>query len=274
MNFPQSISGGAGKFLAISLVLCLWGAWGALSLRGLFKRPCAREVGYKIGLSDFLLLAFLSATTLWLSSQCSLALGRFCDSDALLTYGGTACMNVLFIASACIFLKFSESKPRLFCRGANSVGALVSGGFEMFKNFALLAGIAALWLSLLSLLDMDVKEQAAVEFFVDLNSIWLKIAAIFTLAVLAPVWEEIFFRGFIYGALKGLCGTLAAALATSVFFALIHASLYAFLPIFFLSLFFILLYEKSGDLRVSMGAHSLFNLCNAVGLIIQARQNG
>lgn len=276
MSLPQSIPDERVGilFLASCLVWLFWGLWGAFSLRGLLKKPCVRDVGYKIGLSDFLLLAFLSAITLWLSSQISLALGRFTENDALITYGGTTCMNLLFILSACIFLRFSDSKPKIFCENPSGFGALLSGAGEMFKVFALLVGIVGVWVLALNLFDLEVKEQAAVEFFVDLNSIWLKIAAIFTLAVLAPIWEEIFFRGFIYGALKKLCGCAVAAIVTSVFFSLIHASLYAFLPIFFLSLFFILLYEKSGDLRSSMGAHSLFNLCNAVGLIIQANQNG
>lgn len=276
MSLPQSIPDAAVEvlFLASCLVWLFWGVWGAFSLRGLLKKPRARDVGYKIGLSDFLLLAFLSVITLWLSSQISLALGRFTENNALITYGGTTCMNILFILSACVFLRFSDSKPKIFCEKTSSFGTLLSGAGEMFKAFALLVGIVALWVFALSLFDLEIKEQAAVEFFVDLNSIGLKIAAIFTLAVLAPIWEEIFFRGFIYGALKKLCGCAAAAIITSVFFSLIHASLYAFLPIFFLSLFFILLYEKSGDLRSSMGAHSLFNLCNAIGLIIQANQNG
>ena len=262
-------SAGGVAIFVFALVFCLWLWRGGVFLLSMLRKRSPRKLEYKLTLSDFLLLAFLTTLTLFSASKFSVFLSSYTEDEAVLTYAGTSLMNVLFIFSAFMFLRFSESKPKLFVSGVSTTNALFRGAFSMFVSFALFILILALWVFTLSSFDIDLKEQAAVEFFKDLDSALLKISAMFAVVVLAPIWEEFFFRGFIYGAVKQYFGVAISAVFTSIIFAFVHASLYAFFPIFVLSLFFILLYEKNGDLRVSMGAHSLFNLFNAIGLMLQ-----
>ncbi|HTL71633.1 MAG TPA: CPBP family intramembrane glutamic endopeptidase [Candidatus Eisenbacteria bacterium] len=93
--------------------------------------------------------------------------------------------------------------------------------------------------------------------------------AFFTIfvAVLGPVMEEIFFRGFAYKAFRTRFGVRYAALVTAVIFAALHASVIAFVPIFLLGLYLTYLYEKTGSLVPGMTAHILHNLL-MVGLTL------
>jgi uncharacterized protein len=79
-------------------------------------------------------------------------------------------------------------------------------------------------------------------------------------AVLGPILEEMFFRGFFYRAFRAHFGIRTAMVITSFLFAAMHLSLVAFFPIFFLGLFLNYLAERTGSLVPSMTAHMTHNL--------------
>lgn len=74
-----------------------------------------------------------------------------------------------------------------------------------------------------------------------------------------PVVEEIFFRGFLYPALRNYWGVGWATAVTSGFFALVHENLFSFVPIFFLGVVFCYLYEKRKSILASISLHVLHN---------------
>jgi hypothetical protein len=82
-------------------------------------------------------------------------------------------------------------------------------------------------------------------------------------AVLAPVMEEIFFRGALHGALRRWWGPLVGAVLSATFFALLHpqaATLPIFgLPIFVLGALFSCMYELRGSLIPNIVAHGINN---------------
>jgi hypothetical protein len=86
------------------------------------------------------------------------------------------------------------------------------------------------------------------------------------LAVVVPVGEEVFFRGFVYGGLRARWGLTAAALASAVFFAAVHMQVVHALPIFILGLVLALLYERSGGLLTSIVTHSINNVIAALSI--------
>lgn len=87
----------------------------------------------------------------------------------------------------------------------------------------------------------------------------LTLISIFIVGV-APFFEEIFFRGFIYPLIKKFLGFKSAMILSSVLFAMLHFSFLAFLPITCIGLFLAYLYEKTGSLFSSIVFHSLNNL--------------
>jgi membrane protease YdiL (CAAX protease family) len=98
-----------------------------------------------------------------------------------------------------------------------------------------------------------------------------RIPIILLAVVIAPLAEEFFFRGFLYGVLKRYAGALPALLFTGIAFALIHLHVPSLLPLFLLACVLTLAYELSGSLLVPMAMHALFNAITLVGVFFASR---
>jgi uncharacterized protein len=85
------------------------------------------------------------------------------------------------------------------------------------------------------------------------------LAVLFGGAIVAPVVEEIFFRGFVFTGLRQHWGWPKAALASAGLFALAHLLPTSILPIFILGLIFALLYQVSGSIWPAILMHMLTN---------------
>lgn len=78
-------------------------------------------------------------------------------------------------------------------------------------------------------------------------------------AVVAPICEEAFFRGYIFGALRGRYGRLAAYSGSSLLFAAIHLNLPALVPILVMACGLAFLYDRSQSIVPGIIAHGLNN---------------
>ena len=76
---------------------------------------------------------------------------------------------------------------------------------------------------------------------------------------IGPLIEELFFRGFVYRALKERIGKAAAIITSAVFFAWLHMTLIGFFPILILGILLAYLYEKNGTLIPSITVHMIHN---------------
>jgi membrane protease YdiL (CAAX protease family) len=81
----------------------------------------------------------------------------------------------------------------------------------------------------------------------------------FASLVLAPVAEELFFRGMLFRFLKGRCGIHLACLLSAAIFSLLHFHVESFCPLFALGYLFAWAYWWSGDIRVPVFMHAIFN---------------
>lgn len=96
----------------------------------------------------------------------------------------------------------------------------------------------------------------------------------FFLAVLvAPLVEELLFRGILYPALKNAGYRRFALWGTSLLFASVHANFSSFLPLIFVGIAMVYLYEQTDDLLAPMIAHSVFNLVNFLAIMYEAPIN-
>jgi len=92
------------------------------------------------------------------------------------------------------------------------------------------------------------------------GSFEIRLALFLAAVVGAPLLEEIFFRGALYGALRRRFGVAAAIIASSAFFAILHPQLpLGFLPIALLGAAFCALYEWRQSLIPGMVAHAVNN---------------
>lgn len=110
-------------------------------------------------------------------------------------------------------------------------------------------------------LHISGKEKVLEQLGANEGTALLLASAALTCAV-APVCEEILFRGFIFGALRKWSGTAPAALLTGVLFGVAHAGsapVVDLVPLGVLGAGLCLLYRFTGSLYPCMAAHALNN---------------
>lgn len=105
----------------------------------------------------------------------------------------------------------------------------------------------------------DPKElQPLVDFFLKANSVERALICL-SAAVVAPITEEVFFRGLIYGVAKRYGGMAAAMIFNAALFAFVHGSIPALGGLFVLALCLTLAYEFTGSILAPIALHVAFN---------------
>ncbi len=79
---------------------------------------------------------------------------------------------------------------------------------------------------------------------------------------LAPVAEEILFRGILYAWGRRAGYPMLSMWATSLLFAIVHWNAMTLVPLLVLSLVLTILYERTANLLAPIAAHSFFNALN------------
>lgn len=120
----------------------------------------------------------------------------------------------------------------------------------------------------------EIPEQIAVRFLkMTFEHPTFLILSIITIVFLAPILEELLFRGFLQSYLRQYFGCKWAIFITALCFSLFHyssgqgiANISIIGSLFVLALFLGFAYEKQGTLATSMILHALFNACSALNL--------
>jgi len=133
----------------------------------------------------------------------------------------------------------------------------------------LLVGIV--WTLLLEVLkglgiDVPTGAQPSMETFVQEMTWPARLALVFLAVGLAPVAEEVVFRGFLLPLLRARWPGLTAEIATACAFAAIHLHLGSFAPLALLGFLFGRAYLTTGDLRIPIVFHAAFNLITLLRL--------
>lgn len=115
---------------------------------------------------------------------------------------------------------------------------------------------------------LEPKEQRVVEVLRTTGTLSSRVVLGVAAILLAPLAEELLFRGILYPAIKQAGHPRAALWGTSLAFAAIHLNLATFLPLLTLALVLTWLYETTGNLLAPIAAHSLFNSMNFVLLYV------
>jgi CAAX protease family protein len=139
------------------------------------------------------------------------------------------------------------------------------GGFWLTAGVALGLVIAGL---IVSYAYFGTLAQVGIEPDTEIKETFQSPGPLIVLAILsllfAPFAEEIFFRGFVFGGLRGRWGIAWAAAASGALFALAHignpGTIYLMPPVAAIGALFALGYAYSGSILTSLLAHFLFNL--------------
>lgn len=156
-----------------------------------------------------------------------------------------------------------------FLRGGKAT--LADFGFKKIAAFRLAWLIPAYYLfyllfsfgfySLFSLVAEETPgynmQESYVPFFGD-DALGL-IVGFLCVSILAPLLEEMVFRGFIYRIFVKVWPVWLGSTLTALLFAGIHFQFQTFIPLFFLGLILNSIYQRGGSLWASIGFHSLNN---------------
>jgi membrane protease YdiL (CAAX protease family) len=118
-------------------------------------------------------------------------------------------------------------------------------------------------------LGLEPEVQQSVQVLRDASSWGDQAAMGFVTVLLAPVAEEVVFRGILYTWVRQLGFPRLAFGGTAVLFAMVHFNLMSFLPVLGLALLLTFLYARTQNLLAPIVAHSLFNALNFVALFFQ-----
>ncbi|MDQ3643890.1 MAG: CPBP family intramembrane metalloprotease [Actinomycetota bacterium] len=188
------------------------------------------------------------------------------DSPAVVIVG-TLAQGVAFVATA-LFFASRVCKPRAWHFGLRGTGFWPALGWAALgmASFYFVTAIYG------ALVQPDAEQETVEALGGDDGTFGLIIAGLMVIAV-APVVEEIFFRGFFYRALRSRLSIAVAAGIDGLLFGLIHYSgdgvdgLLILPPLALLGVAFCLVYERTGSLFPVIGMHA-FN--NALAYAVQA----
>lgn len=134
-------------------------------------------------------------------------------------------------------------------------------------GIVLLLGISPFIMVLANLHSDPGGEQEAVKFFRGSASLQSRLLLAFMAVIVAPLVEEMVFRGLLYRIFRGYFGKIPAMFFTSVLFAAIHGNLPMFLPLTLLACALAAGVEATGSLMVSIAMHATFNALS-IGLML------
>ena len=87
--------------------------------------------------------------------------------------------------------------------------------------------------------------------------------------VIAPVFEESFFRGFLFRGFASSWGVIAGAVVSAAVFALSHQQLDIFVPLFALGLALAWVYAMTRSVWGSIALHAVYNLIAVIAWILR-----
>ena len=137
--------------------------------------------------------------------------------------------------------------------------------------YAAYFGITLLWLLAMRAFGHVPESQTSVLLFAWLVEwrAWPSVIALLVMiVVVAPLVEELLFRGILYRNLATRFGPVLAAIVSGVFFGVIHMNWAGLLPLSALGIALALLYERTGNLWSSILLHAVFNAGQITALLI------
>ncbi|MFC1509485.1 lysostaphin resistance A-like protein, partial [Candidatus Omnitrophota bacterium] len=165
----------------------------------------------------------------------------------------------VFIVFYFVVIKYKESFKSLGLSFRNFLSNILSGITAYILMLPGLLAVLLLSVWVLNLLGYTPPPQPVFEIFMEEDSSRVLFFLTIFVSFLGPIIEELFFRGFMYSAIKKRTGIIAAAFLSAAIFSALHTNITGFLPIMVLGVFLAYLYETTGSLIASMTVHIIHN---------------
>ncbi len=236
----------------------------------------SRPYGRADGIAAVLLIAFLTAnlfsSALAGSADESLASATASNTEKLVGLVTNMSFSLLFALLLLVYLRLIRDLDPIELFGlrlhsiSKTIMFAVIGLAVAYASVLLVNVVATL---LLDGVWPDVGAQDPVQAFQQAGSLSFKILLGIYAVIIAPLVEEIMFRGFLYGVIKRFTDSYFAALVTALLFGVVHLHVASFAPLCALGIVLAVAYEVTGSLLVPMGIHALFNTVNLVLMVVE-----
>jgi membrane protease YdiL (CAAX protease family) len=135
---------------------------------------------------------------------------------------------------------------------------------KKFFRYGIMGGLVLLAVIFLlsvpiEILNPDLEPQAYEEMLRTVQGAGQFLLLLLMGAVLAPISEELFYRGMIYPLARYSLGTLGGAIVAGLIFGLAHWDLWRAIPLAIGGAILCYLYEKSGSIWTTATAHGIWN---------------
>lgn len=158
-----------------------------------------------------------------------------------------------------IAVKYRETISILGITLADSYRNILSGVTAYIFILPILMAILVLSMLFLDRIGYKAPPQPVFDMFFEEKRSGVIIFLTVFISALGPVTEEIFFRGFLYSAVKKRFGVIAGALLSGALFSVLHANIVGLISIMILGVLMAFLYEATGSLVTSITVHILHN---------------
>lgn len=256
---------------AVCLSLMWWGAWRR-------REACYAPFPYD-GRTGGLHAPFGSSFDLWcctagvllflIGQLGMLRVGAQAEAQAASSLSGLAVSLLMQVAMYVPFIIRYVALPRM--TGYAAPGVLRRGLWTAAALALILIPAAAMeqlglyeWLAKLTGCPMQQEVVNIMGNSGTAHRVLLVAAAV----IMAPIGEEIFFRGFLYNLMRRFCGVLPAALLGGLFFGVMHGSLAQMLPLTLFGIVQCVAYEKARSLWLPISVHAVFNSFSCICIIL------
>lgn len=167
----------------------------------------------------------------------------------------TAVIVILYF----VIVKYRQTLQSLGLRFAYFFNNILSGiaAYIFILPLLLIVLLISIWF--LNIVGYTPPPQPVFDlFFEETRSRVLLFLTLF-ISIFGPIVEEIFFRGFMYAAVRRHLGIAGAAFSSAAIFSLLHTNVAGFLPIMTLGVLLAYLYETTGSLAASITVHIIHN---------------
>jgi hypothetical protein len=165
-----------------------------------------------------------------------------------------------FIVTVLLVLLFTivVNRARLSDLGVKHVSSKEYLRYGLMGGGLLLIFIIALGV-IINLIHPDIQPQLFEDMLREVSSPGGLITLLIMGAVLAPISEELYYRGMIYPVFRGYVGPFWGAIISGIIFGLVHWDLWRAIPLAAGGVILCYIYEKSGSILVSALAHGVWN---------------
>lgn len=181
---------------------------------------------------------------------------RWFDNDL---YAGTL-MGLTIAITLILSVYFIALRPKKLSWSEVGIKTFTVKDWKVIVIFSIILMVGAVLIMVLTNFFGNSWENSKTEAIQQNVNFFKVLIAFISAAIISPIYEEIFYRGFLYRWFRTRIGFIGAILLSSIIFTIIHIPTYNVMPVnFFSGIIFALAYERTNSIWPSVMIHGLTN---------------